>query len=591
MPSEQVLSQRARELRGRVGAAHYCGVGTRSSAVQRGSRRCLIAVVVVVAVSGGTAAAQSGPPGRVLFNSQVNTAVPAGGTIGGQPAVDAFPQNEQNEPSVALDPVTGALVAGGNDAIDEPLCSGAGISSSPGSCAFGAGVGVSGVYLSSDGGMSWTQPSFTESPAGAGSCQGRTIHTLPGYCDQTLESFGDPSLTVGPAMGGNGRFSWSNGSVVYYGNLAFPSSVAFPSITAPPVLAVSRSMDDGVHWAAPVVASSTTNPVDFNDKDYVWADANENSPFFGTVYASWTLFKGKPGFPEPIVFSRSTDGGKTWSHAMPLSSSASNRAVGFRQDSFIRTGPDGTVYVFWKGTLNKHFEQLVAISHDGGASFSKPIPVAAVSPPSREPGSSFRHDAYPSVDVNRVSGAIYLAWVNQDEASATTLIDFIESSDGGKTWSAPITVGGRAEVENAFFPSLAASPDGHHVFVAWAGQTWKPPGTAPGAGVVSQSAAYNLRTDGVWSGTEPLSTTSGDPDGSSWPQPLEPQFLGDYATAASNNSTAWFVWTDTRNAAPCAAVDAFRSGTAPQPNPDLQCSPSGGRSFGNSDIFAGAVGF
>ena len=111
------------------------------------------------------------------------------------------------------------------------------------------------------------------------------------------------------------------------------------------------------------------------------------------------------------------------------------------------------------------------------------------------------------------------------------------------------------------------------------------------AGVVTQSAAYNLRTDGAWSGGQVLSTASGDPDGSSWPDPLNPQFLGDYATAVSNDSTAWFVWTDTRNEAPCAPVDAFRTETAPEPNPDLQCTPAGGRSFGNSDIFAGAVGF
>jgi len=38
-------------------------------------------------------------------------------------------------------------------------------------------------------------------------------------------------------------------------------------------------------------------------------------------------------------------------------------------------------------------------------------------------------------------------------------------------------------------------------------------------------------------------------------------------------------------------VDAFRSGTGPKPNPDLQCPSSGGKSFGNSDIFVGALGF
>jgi len=111
-----------------------------------------------------------------------------------------------------------------------------------------------------------------------------------------------------------------------------------------------------------------------------------------------------------------------------------------------------------------------------------------------------------------------------------------------------------------------------------------------GAGVVSQIAAYNLRTDGDWSGGQLLSTASGDPDGSST-NGLSAQFLGDYATAVANNTTGWFVWTDTRNEAPCGVVDAFRNGTGPKPNPDLQCPTSGGKAFGNSDIFVGAVGF
>jgi hypothetical protein len=546
----------------------------------------ILGVVALVAAQLGTAVAQAGPSATVLFNSLVNTAAPAGGTIAGRTAVDVFPQNKQNEPSIALDPVTGALVAGSNDEIDEPLCSGAGTSSSPGSCPFAPNVGNSGVYFSTTGGASWTQPSFVESPSGVGSCQGRTIHTLPGYCEENLESFGDPALTAGPARGSDGGFSFSNGSVVYYGNLAFPNGAAVP------VVAVSRSIDDGAQWEAPVIASNTTNPVDFNDKDYVWADGNPNSPFFGNVYASWTLFQGVGALsPEPIVVARSTDGGRTWSNGIRLSQSANNFAVGGRQGSLIRTGPDGTVYVFWEGAIFHHSEQLVAISHDGGVSFSRPIPVAAVNDiPSPLPGSSFRDNSFPSADVNQVSGAIYVTWANEEGSPASAVIKFTESDDGGQTWSAPITVGGRAGVVNAFFPSVSASPDGKHVFVAWPAQTWKAPGTAPGAGVVTQFAAYNLRTDGVWSGGHLLSTASGDPDGSST-NSLGFQFLGDYATAIASNTTAWFVWTDTRNEASCSAVDAFRTGTAPRPNPDLQCPASGGRSFGNSDIFAGAVGF
>jgi hypothetical protein len=547
----------------------------------------IVAAAAVLLVAPASAVAAGGGSPTALFNSLVNTAVPAGGAG----AVDAFPQNKQNEPSIALDPTNGDLIAGSNDEIDEPLCTGAGTSASPGQCPFAPNVGNSGVYLStaSSGGATWTQPSYTESPIGVGSCQGRTIHTLPGYCEANLESFGDPVLTVGPARGAGGGFSWSNGSVAYYGNLAFPIGGAVP------VFAVSRSPDDGATWKAPVIVSSTTNPVDFNDKDYVWADSNPNSPFFGNVYASWTLFQGngRKGFtPEPIVFARSTDGGQTWSAAVRLTSSHNNNAVGGRQGSLIRTGPDGTVYVFWEGAIFHHSEQLVAISHDGGVTFTQPIPIAAVNDlPSPLPGSSFRDNSFPSADVNQVNGDIYLAWANEQGSPATALIEFTESDDGGKSWSAPITIGGRAGAVNAYFPSVAASPDGHHVFVAWPAQTWVAPGTAPGAGVVSDFAAFNVRTDGTWSGGKLLSTASGDPDGSST-NSLGAQFLGDYATAVSSNSTAWFVWTDTRNEASCAAVDAFRNATAPRPNPDLQCPPdSAGRTFGNSDIFAGAVGF
>jgi hypothetical protein len=550
-------------------------------------------VAAVAAMAAGAmlipATASAGGGGGLLFNAQVNATAPP------PPAgmVDNFPRNKQNEPTIALDPLTGALLAGSNDELDEPLCRTT--SSGTGSCPFAPNVGNSGVYVSTTGGSSWAQPAYQESAAGVGSCQGRVIHTLPGYCEQSLESFGDPILSFGPAIGSDGKFSWANGSVAYYGNLAFAASGA-----GVPAMAVSRSADDAATWKAPVIVSSSSdNPVDFNDKDYVWADANAKSPFFGNVYASWTLFIGAGKFgksntfsPEPIVFARSTDGGQTWTSIQRLSQSANNGAVGGRQGSLIRTGPDGTVYVFWEGSIDRHSEQLLAVSHDGGVSFSRPLPVAAVNDiPSPLAGSSFRDDSFPSADVNQQTGALDVTWADQDLASSTALIKFTESTDGGLTWSAPIVIGGRAGAANAYFPSLAISPDGQHVFVGWPVQTWAAPGTAPGPGVVTDFAAFRVRSSGVWGTAQRLSTASGDPDGSST-NSLRSQFLGDYATAVASDSTGWFVWTDTRNDTACAAVDAFRAGTGPKPNPDTSCPPStSGQLFGNSDIFVGAVGF
>src|SRR5713226_10435139 len=123
----------------------------------------------LVVVSPSVAHAGSDP--TVQFNARVNAPTPA--PPAGQ--VDNFPANKQNEPSITIDPTTGVLIAGSNDEIDEPQCIGAGTSASPGSCPFVPRVGNSGVYLGTNGGSSWTQPSY------ANQC-GKTIHTLPGYC-------------------------------------------------------------------------------------------------------------------------------------------------------------------------------------------------------------------------------------------------------------------------------------------------------------------------------------------------------------------------------------------------------------------------
>jgi len=64
-----------------------------------------------------------------------------------------FPQNKQNEPAITRDPVTGVLVAGANDELDNPLCHDPTAPlSSP--CPFATGEQISAFYVSGNGGAS-----------------------------------------------------------------------------------------------------------------------------------------------------------------------------------------------------------------------------------------------------------------------------------------------------------------------------------------------------------------------------------------------------------------------------------------------------
>ena len=82
---------------------------------------------------------------------------------------------------------------------------------------------------------------------------------------------------------------------------------------------------------------------------------------------------------------------------------------------------------------------------------------------------------------------------------------------------------------------------------------------------------------------------TGDPRGSAQ-NDLQAEFLGDYVYTAATSTGAVGVWNDTRNAADCPAVDAWReslrTGTSvATPAPQADC-PS---TFGNSDIYGAAV--
>ena len=246
-------------------------------------------------------------------------------------------------------------------------------------------------------------------------------------------------------------------------------------------LLVSRS-GDAVHWSRPVVATLAPNAARGElllDKQWIACDNGARSPFRGRCYISfddlrtvaiatqfsadggrtWSAPASGPGFPgrisiqgtfapgvQPVVLPngtvvipyfdetrlaaiRSTDGGSTWSAAIPIA------AAGYRTHGGLRAGPlpsaavdrDGTVYVVWADCRTRPGcaanDILVAHSADG-LSWSAAARVPTAAPDAELPGLA-------------ATGSGRLVLAHYVLRGRSLDVAFLSSRDGGAHWTRP----------------------------------------------------------------------------------------------------------------------------------------------------------
>lgn len=298
------------------------------------------------------------------------------------------------------------------------------------------------VYMSYDGGHTWE-------------------NKFLGLVNGNWQSGNDPSV----------GFDHLGNAYVMYG--AFPTP-----FTGESGVYIAKSTDKGANWTSHIIVIEhkgvMTLDSAFEDKYYIEIDRSTASPYRGWMYTPWKRVTDRDSATQ-IVFTRSTDGGLTWSVPIPISprKPGTSKHITFGQSfPLVKTGPNGEIYGVWNDGPARSIGFVK--STDGGETWTQPTyPVAGyeylgtdrflIRSVSRidtiDKGTpnerydtvavpdttdryhvlkkTFRAETYPTIAVDQSNssrrGWVYLCWSARQEPD----IFFIRSTDGGATWSQP----------------------------------------------------------------------------------------------------------------------------------------------------------
>jgi hypothetical protein len=319
-----------------------------------------------------------------------------------------------------------------------------------------------GVSVSSNGGASWTETAMPWDECASGTPAG-TPSSLKAY-----RRASDPWVSFGPD------------------GIAYASALAF-NILVPNwanAVAVARSTDGGATWdhVGPIPGSEFTQAAQGTDKNSTTADPTKNH----TAYTVWDTLILPTDHPDdnphtaaysgPAYFSKTTDGGQSWSQAkIIIDSKNRQQTIG----NIIVVGPDGTLYDFtdlivspntpFQGTRSN--AQLAFVkSTDGGDTWTQPQIIAPFNSLGvRDPntGDPLRvGDGLEEVAIDPVTGKLYVVYesstryqkqLKQSSGAWDDEILLVTSSDKGATWTAPSVVHHLSTGLPTFTPTVAVN--------------------------------------------------------------------------------------------------------------------------------------
>jgi uncharacterized repeat protein (TIGR01451 family) len=300
--------------------------------------------------------------------------------------------------------------------------------------------GTMALFGSSDGGQTWTY-----------NCAPWPASVTGGVAGATFWFGSDPAL------------AWDNQGRAYATYMLISQS----STASGASIVTARSSDNGATWQSlGTVTGGITSTTQGNDKEMMAIDNTSGQAFShpGRIYVIWDAANA-----EKIAYS---DNGSTWT---TVNFASNTGAIGGN----VVVGADGTVYAIW----NRYNVETIVFSKstDGGATWTAPAVIATLAlqsfgsnnlPPAQDQRGV---NGFGAIDIDRnpnsaYFGTLYVSFPDFP-AGTTSGSDIntyvIRSTNGGTTWGTRVKVNDDNFGASQFFPWLAVDQSDGTVNVSW----------------------------------------------------------------------------------------------------------------------------
>jgi hypothetical protein len=198
------------------------------------------------------------------------------------------------------------------------------------------------------------------------------------------------------------------------------------------------------------------------DKQWVAVNHIPGNRYQDHVYAAWAVFNGSA---VKVRMAVSRDRGQTFGKARTITTPSEVSSGATYVYPVVDAAGDVYVSVVSFPPSGKPSKIFVARSDDDGESFGPFVAVATpgMIPTAGLPNTRFRDGITESFAASPTHpGNVYVAWEDWDGAQMDVKLS--QSTDGGETWSAPVTVNDNVDPAGGptdqFQPSVAAGPNG-----------------------------------------------------------------------------------------------------------------------------------